>query len=223
MQLIRGAGAASRGKDRGGSHAYRAAVQCLREGRTVAMTADVPGGEARRCGLGVVMVARQSGRPIVPMAIATSRYIAFNTWSRMTLNLPWSDLGFAIGDPVYVPRTADAADLEVYRQAVEDSLNAATALAYQRANADPIARHAEHGTDGGRGRARLLAQGLPHPHIAGAADRRRCCSSCASGAARRSRRGARSGWAGPARRRPAGTRWPGCMRPASARPTPSCR
>ena len=48
MQLIRGAGAAGRDKDRGGSHAYRAAIQALREGRAVAMTADVPGGQARQ-------------------------------------------------------------------------------------------------------------------------------------------------------------------------------
>jgi 3-deoxy-D-manno-octulosonic-acid transferase len=137
IKLIRGAGAGSRGKDRGGSHAYRAAVQTLREGRTIAMTADVPGDEARSAGLGVVMIARQTGRPILPMAIATSRYIAFNSWSRMTVNLPWSDLGFAIGAPVDVPRTADPDNLEVYRKAVEDSLNAATALAYKRANADP--------------------------------------------------------------------------------------
>src|SRR5262249_20067393 len=95
IRLIRGAGAAGRGKDKGGAHAFRAAVQTLREGRSVAMTADVPGAEARRASLGVVMVARQTGRPIVPMAIATSRYVAFNSWSRMTLNLPWSDLGFA--------------------------------------------------------------------------------------------------------------------------------
>lgn len=137
INLIRGAGAAGRGKDRGGSHAYRAAVQSLREGRSVAMTADVPGGEARHAGLGVVMVARQAGRPILPMAIATSRYIAFNTWSRMTLNLPWSDLGFAIGDPVHVPRDASPEDLEACRVAVEASLNKATLLAYERAHADP--------------------------------------------------------------------------------------
>ena len=43
MQLIRGAGAAGRGKDRGGSHAYRSAIQALRDGRAVGMTADVPG------------------------------------------------------------------------------------------------------------------------------------------------------------------------------------
>ena len=137
IRLIRGAGAAGRAKDRGGMHAYRAAVQTLREGRSVAMTADIPGGEARQAGLGVVMVARQSGRPILPLAIATSRYIAFDTWSRMTVNLPWSDLGFAVGDAVRVSRDATPDDLEACRRAVEESLNAATKLAYARAHADP--------------------------------------------------------------------------------------
>ena len=137
MQLIRGAGAGSRAKDRGGTHAFRAAVQSLRDGRTVAMTADVPGAEARRAGLGIVMVARQSGRPILPVAIATSRYISFNTWSRMTVNLPYSGIGFAVGPLVTVPREAPPEQLETYRQAVEDGLNIATELAYQRASADP--------------------------------------------------------------------------------------
>jgi 3-deoxy-D-manno-octulosonic-acid transferase len=137
MQLIRGAGAGTRTKDRGGAHAFRAAVQALREGRSVAMTADVPGEEARRAGLGIVMVARQSGRPIMPVAMATSRYISFNTWSRMTINLPYSALGFAVGPLVSVPREVPTEELETYRQAVEDSLSTATALAYKRANADP--------------------------------------------------------------------------------------
>jgi 3-deoxy-D-manno-octulosonic-acid transferase len=137
MRLIRGAGAGGRRKDRGGVHAFRAAVQSLREGRSVAMTADVPGGEARRAGLGVVMIARASGRPVMPMAIATSRYLALNTWSRMTVNLPWSRMGFAIGELVHVPRDAGDAELEACRQAVERSLNAATAIAYARAGADP--------------------------------------------------------------------------------------
>jgi 3-deoxy-D-manno-octulosonic-acid transferase len=112
-------------------------VHALREGRAVGMTADVPGSEARRAGLGVVMVARASGRPIMPLAIATSRYVALSTWSRMTINLPWSNLGFAVGDVVHVPRDAGAEELEGYRQAVERSLNAATLAAYARAGADP--------------------------------------------------------------------------------------
>jgi 3-deoxy-D-manno-octulosonic-acid transferase len=137
MQLIRGAGSGRRQRDRGGVHAFRSAVQTLREGRSVGMTADVPGSEARKAGLGVVMVARASGRSIMPMAIATSRYIALNTWSRMTINLPWSNMGFAIGEIVHVPRDAGADELEGYRRAVEASLNAATALAFARAGTDP--------------------------------------------------------------------------------------
>jgi 3-deoxy-D-manno-octulosonic-acid transferase len=137
LGLIRGAGAGGRRRDRGGAHAFRAALQALRDGRTVAMTADVPGGEARRAGLGVVTIARHSGRPVVPLAIATSRYLALDTWSRMTVNLPWSKLGFAVGEPVHVPREADGEELEACRLAVEASLNEATALAYARAGADP--------------------------------------------------------------------------------------
>jgi 3-deoxy-D-manno-octulosonic-acid transferase len=137
MDLIRGAGAAGRNKDRGGSHAYRAAIQALREGRAVAMTADVPGGVARRAGPGIIMAAKQSGKAILPVAIATKRYVALNTWSRMTVNLPFSRIGFAVGPLVHVSREATQEELEAQRQAVEGSLNLATELAYQRAHSDP--------------------------------------------------------------------------------------
>jgi 3-deoxy-D-manno-octulosonic-acid transferase len=150
MELIRGAGAAGRNKDRGGTHAYRAAIQALREGRAVAMTADVPGGRARHAGLGIVMAAKQSGRPILPVAIATKRYLALNTWSRMKFNLPYSSLGFAMGPAVHVPREATPEELERYRQEVEDNLNKATEQAYAIAGSDaslatPGARRTEPG------------------------------------------------------------------------------
>jgi 3-deoxy-D-manno-octulosonic-acid transferase len=168
MRLIRGAGSAGREKDRGGTHAYRSAVQALREGRTVALTADVPGAEARRAGMGIVMIARQSGRPIMPVAIATSRYLALNSWSRMTINLPYSGLGFAVGPLVRVPHEADAAELERCRQAVEDSLNWATAQAYTRAGADPSratpgAHHAGSTEPGFRLKAYRALTGLARP------------------------------------------------------------
>jgi 3-deoxy-D-manno-octulosonic-acid transferase len=137
MELIRGAGAAGRAKDRGGAHAYRAAIQSLRAGRAVAMTADVPGGQPRRAGPGIVMAAKQSGKPILPVAIATTSYVALNTWSRMTINLPFSSVGFAVGPLVTVPREATPEELEACRQEVEKSLNIATELAYARARADP--------------------------------------------------------------------------------------
>lgn len=139
MRLIRGAGAGRRRRDRGGATALREALRALGEGTTVAMTADIPPGPARKAGEGIVMLARLSGRPIVPCAMATSRFIALKTWSAFTINLPFSKLGIVVGDPVWVPPDADEAALEAARIAVERGLNQATARAYDLAGAiDPL-------------------------------------------------------------------------------------
>jgi 3-deoxy-D-manno-octulosonic-acid transferase len=135
--LIRGAGAGSRLKDRGGAQALRLSVRALADGASLVMTADIPPGPARVAGLGIVTIARMSGRPIVPVAAATSRYWAFPTWSRLTINLPWSRLAYVAAPPILVPRDADEATLEAKRVEVERALNAVTARAYELAGADP--------------------------------------------------------------------------------------
>jgi 3-deoxy-D-manno-octulosonic-acid transferase len=136
LELIRGAGAGGRRRDRGGGEAAHGAVASLREGFSIAMTADVPPGPARRCGLGIVTIASLSGRPIVPFAAASSRYYAANSWDRMTINLPFSTLGIVMGDPIRVPQQASGEQLEESRQQVEAALNATTAKAYAIAGAD---------------------------------------------------------------------------------------
>jgi 3-deoxy-D-manno-octulosonic-acid transferase len=137
LELIRGAGAGTRRRDRGGAYALRAALRALAGGYSVPMTADVPPGPARRAGVGIVTLAKMSGCPIVPFAVATTRYVAFNTWSRMTLNLPFGTLAGIAGEPIHVAANADEEALEAARRAVEDGLNRVTARAYQLAGADP--------------------------------------------------------------------------------------
>lgn len=128
--VVQGAGAGSRRRDRGGASALRTAVRLLQEGTTLAMTADIPPGPARCAGTGIVMLAKYAGRPIVPFAVATSRFIALPTWSRLTINLPFSKLVYAVGEPIFVP--ADAGDdvIEERRRAVEAGLNRVTERAY---------------------------------------------------------------------------------------------
>lgn len=137
MEVIRGSGAAGRKKDRGGARALRGAVRALESGVSVPMTADVPPGPARRAGIGIVKIAQLSGRPIVPVAAASSRYRALDTWSRMTINLPFSRIGVIVGDPITVAADADEAALEAARKAVEDELNAITERVYELVGADP--------------------------------------------------------------------------------------
>ncbi len=137
IELIRGAGAGGRRKDRGGAYALRSATSALEAGKSIVMTADVPPGPARRAGEGIVKLAMLSGRPIVPVAVATSRYHAFKTWSRITLNLPFSKLVSVAAPHIYAPENASAQEIEAIRVHVENSLNHVTARAYELAGADP--------------------------------------------------------------------------------------
>ena len=85
---------------------------------------------ARVAGRGIVMLARESGRPIFPVALATSQRYVLDNWDRTTINLPFSRGAAICGEPVRVPADADNGALEQFRRQVEDNLNAATARAY---------------------------------------------------------------------------------------------
>jgi lysophospholipid acyltransferase (LPLAT)-like uncharacterized protein len=116
---------------KGGVGAFREMVQALAEGWNIATTADVPK-RARVAGLGVIMLARDSGRPILPFAMVTSRYIRLKNWDSTTINLPFGR-GAVVGiDAVEVPPDADAETMERLRQQVETYLNEATRLAYAK-------------------------------------------------------------------------------------------
>lgn len=127
---IRGSGDHSGAFHRkGGVGAFREMVQALDEGWNVATTADVPK-RARKAGMGVIMLARESGRPILPFAMVTSRFIRLKNWDSTTINLPFGR-GAVVGiDAVFVPPDADAETMERLRQQVEAYLNEATRRAY---------------------------------------------------------------------------------------------
>ncbi|WP_436642894.1 lysophospholipid acyltransferase family protein [Microbaculum sp. FT89] len=115
---------------KGGSVAFREMVATLGEGVNVALTADVPK-ISRRAGLGIVKLAQQSGRPILPIAIASSRRITMNSWDKAAVNLPFSHLAAVIADEIRVAPDADRDTLEAIRLQVEESINACTRRAYE--------------------------------------------------------------------------------------------
>jgi len=114
---------------KGGVGAFREMVQALEDNCNVATTADVPK-RARVVSLGVIMLARASGRPITPVAMVTSRFIRLKNWDSTTINLPFGR-GAVVGiEPVHVPSDADAETMEKLRLQVETYLNEATRRAY---------------------------------------------------------------------------------------------
>jgi lysophospholipid acyltransferase (LPLAT)-like uncharacterized protein len=133
VRAIRGSGERGRRvqnrRDRGGATALRGMLRALADGEMVVLTADIPK-VSRVCGPGIVTLAQLSGRPIVPVAVVTSRRIDFGSWDRASLGLPFGRGAMVIGDPIQVPRDADAAAFEAARQAVERGLDAVHARAY---------------------------------------------------------------------------------------------
>lgn len=116
-------------KGKGGAGALRAMVRALGENISIGLTADLPPGPARRAGEGIVMLARLSGRPIVPVAATTRARIRLDNWDNFTINLPFSKGALVWGEPIYVSRDADADELEAARLRVEEGLNAVAAEA----------------------------------------------------------------------------------------------
>ena len=95
----------------------------------MATTADVPK-VARVAGRGVIMLARESGRPIFPFALATSRFKRLDNWDRSVISLPFGRGAMVTNDPIYVPRDADDAAVEAYRVRLEAELKDVTRRAY---------------------------------------------------------------------------------------------
>ena len=190
-------------------------LTALKEGYNVAMTADVPK-VARVAGLGVVKLAQHSGRPIYPVAMASSRRIELDNWDRSAINLPFSrdrnggERGRSVCRPTPTMPTLEAAQTAGRKRTQPGD---GTRLRDRRQN---------------RGRANLERQaarrladvsalvrggGTVHPHPAGAARSsaaRNIVSACPNGAAKAASRGRK-------------VRWSGCMAQASASWPACCR
>jgi len=116
---------------KGGVPAFKGMVRALEERFNMALTADVPK-VSRKAGLGIIMLARESGRPILPVAIATSRFRRLNNWDRSVIHLPFGRGVIMGGELIWVPADADAATMESLRARLEVNLNDVTRRAYER-------------------------------------------------------------------------------------------
>ena len=134
---IRGSGA--HGRDflrKGGISATKLAIDTLKSGVNVAMTADVPK-ISRIAGLGVVTVAKYSGRPIFPIAIATRNRRLAKSWDRASIHLPFGPAAMVVGDGIQVAADADDAALDRARLLVQERLNKITARAEELVGRPP--------------------------------------------------------------------------------------
>ncbi len=77
-------------------------VTYLKDGYSTLIAPDGPRGPARSLKKGILHVALQSGVPIVPLRISSTRCFRTNSWDRKKQPLPFSTIHVEVGSPIVV-------------------------------------------------------------------------------------------------------------------------
>lgn len=114
VQLVMGS------STRGGVSAYRQLRQCLQGGQSVVITPDGPKGPPRKVKPGVIKLALDTRRAVVPVALKAIPAHSINSWDRTIIPVPFGSYTLTLGKILYLDRHGD------YRQGclkIEELLN----------------------------------------------------------------------------------------------------
>ena len=95
---------------RGGAAALLEMAHQLEQGRPVAFTIDGPRGPRYVAKPGPIMLARNTGQPILPLYIALDRPWVLRSWDGFMIPRPFSRALVRGGTRIFVARDADAAE-----------------------------------------------------------------------------------------------------------------
>ena len=87
---------------------------------------------------GTIALAKLSGAPLLPTTFSSTKGKIFRSWDRFFLAGLFGKGVFLWGDPIYVPRDADAAQMERLRLVLEDTLNTLTRSADDQCGRIPV-------------------------------------------------------------------------------------
>jgi lysophospholipid acyltransferase (LPLAT)-like uncharacterized protein len=127
---------------RGGAAALRQMLDAAARYH-IAIATDGPMGPRREVKEGVVYLASQTGRAIIPAAYAAKRaWRPRGRWTDLVVPFPFTRTYMVVGKRIFIPPGLDREQLEPYRQKVQAEMDALTAEADRRAGLDTTARWA---------------------------------------------------------------------------------
>ena len=125
---------------KGGAAALKGIISAFRGSRGGGFVADGSQGPALIAQKGILLLAKFSGCPIMPVSVAADRCWRFRSWDRTLLPKPFARLVFSFGPLIKVERDATEDRMEEQRLELERSLNEITRLA-QKAVESPAREH----------------------------------------------------------------------------------
>ncbi|MDA8405577.1 MAG: lysophospholipid acyltransferase family protein [Deltaproteobacteria bacterium] len=108
---------------RGGKEALLEMIDIIKERKYCSgLAVDAPRGPSRQVKIGIVMVAKETGQPVVPFVSWATRKIQFHSWDSMILPLPFSTIVMAFGKPTQVLPGLNNEQYEDIRQEIEKEM-----------------------------------------------------------------------------------------------------
>ena len=108
---------------RGGKEALWEMIDIINERKYCSgLAVDAPRGPSRQVKIGIVVVAKETGQPVVPMVSWATRQIKFKSWDSMILPMPFSTIVIAFGKPTDVPAGLGNEEYENLRLEIEQEM-----------------------------------------------------------------------------------------------------
>lgn len=106
---------------KGSMQAAQKALRALKQDKVLAITPDGPRGPKYTLQEGVLYLSALTNTPIIPLHIECSRQWEFNSWDRLKLPKPFSQIHVSLGNPVTVlsDEVANEKNKELARQRIE--------------------------------------------------------------------------------------------------------
>ena len=118
-----GSGAARGSSTRGGTTALREMERLIRLGFGAAFTIDGPKGPRYVAKMGGVLLAKNTGQPILPFTITAQRsWEAKKSWDKTQVPVLFTRALVDIAPPIFVPADADSQELEAKRDELQAAL-----------------------------------------------------------------------------------------------------
>ncbi len=108
---------------KGGSAAVKEIMRALKKGDNISITPDGPRGPVQVAQMGIVTVAKLTGRCVLPVTFSASRHKRLTSWDRFMIALPFGKIAFCVGAPILVSRDADDHAQEQARLEIEQAMN----------------------------------------------------------------------------------------------------
>ena len=122
-----GYGAARGSSTRGGVGALVEMARLVRLGCPAGFTVDGPRGPRRVAKTGALLLAKKTGRPVLPFAVAPESFWRLGSWDRLQIPKPFTPAVVRLAPPIHVPADADEAALEAKRVELQRALEEASA------------------------------------------------------------------------------------------------